>query len=111
MGDLFGKGTGGEAAGAIGAANLQGIEELRRQFDIARENIMPFIEAGIGALGDVTGGATIGGFGERLKELFSGGALDPLVEERQRTVESGLSARGLSRSGTAIRELANIPTE
>ncbi len=105
------KDVGGEAAGAIGAANLQGIEELRRQFDVASQNVTPFIEAGIGALGDVTGGATIGGFGERLKQLFSGGTLDPLIEERGRAVESGLSARGLSRSGTAIRELADIPTQ
>lgn len=111
LGGLFGGGSGGDAAEAQALAFMKGIEELRRQFNITREDLAPFLEAGTGALGDVTAGATIGGFGERLQELFSGGALDPLIEERQRAVESGLSARGLSRSGTAIRELADIPTQ
>lgn len=105
------KGTGGEAAGAQGAANLQGIEELRRQFDIASQNVTPFIEAGIGALGDLTSGATIQGFGDRLKQLFSGGALEPLLDERTRAVEGQLSAGGLTRSGAGLREIADIPTQ
>lgn len=111
MGDFLGLGTGGDAAEAIAQANLQGIAELRRQFDKAETNVQPFIDAGVGALGDVVGGSGLEGFAEALRKIFSGGALDPLIDERTEATQRQLAAGGLTRSGTALREIANIPTQ
>ena len=106
-----GKGTGGDAADAIAAANAQGIAEFRKNFEKAETNVQPFIEAGLGALGDVVGGSGLEGFGESLRQIFSGGALDPLIDERTDAVQKQLAAGGLTRSGTGVREIANIPTQ
>jgi hypothetical protein len=111
MGDAKGKGAGGDAAALQAAANMQGIQEIRRQFDLTKENVDPFITAGQEALPEVQRGASIGGFGDRLKEIFSGGGLDPLIKERTRNVEGSLASKGLNRSGFGIRQLADIPAQ
>jgi len=111
VGGVLGKRAAGKAADAATAQSRLGIEELRRQFGIAREDLAPFREAGAGALGDVEQAASIPGFGERLAEIFSGGSLDPLIAERTRAAQGQLSAAGLNRSGTAVEEIADIPTD
>lgn len=112
---VFGGGGGGDAgARAAEEANrltAQGIAELRRQFTQTQANVQPFIQAGTSQLPGLQEGATIGGFGARLAELFSGGALDPLIEERTRATKGALSSAGLTRSGTAIEELSAIPQD
>ncbi len=111
IGSLFGGGgEGGQAAGAAGAFSRQAIDELRRQFDITQENIDPFIQAGTGALPGVIEGTTVGGLDERLGRIFGSDAFKNLIGERTRGVEGQLAAGGLTRSGTAIQEAANIPT-
>jgi len=107
----FGKGAGGDAASAQAAANLQGIEEIRKQFDIAQTNVDPFIQAGQGALPDVQEGATIEGLGERLNRIFSGEAFGGLIEQRERAGTNLAAAGGNLRSGKGILDAANIPTE
>lgn len=113
-GDLFGGGGGGAGAGSAAAANAlsqQGIEEIRRQFNLSREDIAPFIEAGVGALPDVIQGTTAGGLEERLGQIFGTDVFKNLVGERTRAVEGQLGAGGLTRSGTAIKQAAAIPTD
>jgi hypothetical protein len=105
------KESGGDAAALQAAANLRGIEEIRRQFDATKESVDPFIAAGQQALPEVQRGAGIEGFGQRLQEIFAGGSLDPLIEERTRQVEGGLASGGLRRSGQGIRALADIPAQ
>jgi len=105
------KGAGGDAASMVAAANLQGINEIRQRFEQTSQDVQPFIGAGQQALPEVQRGAGIGGFGDRLAEIFSGGALDPLMEERTRAVQGGLSAGGLTRSGEGLRQLADIPAQ
>lgn len=107
---LGGPGAGGGAAALQTQASREAIAEIQRQFGITQENIAPFLEAGQGAAPGVAQAAGIGGFGERLGELFGGGALDPLIAERTRAVQGGLAAGGLTRSGAGIRELADVPT-
>lgn len=105
------KNAGGDAAGLQAQANLQGIEEIKRQFGITQENVDPFIQAGQGALPDVQQGATAGGFGQRLQDIFSGGALDPLLEERTRAAQGQFAAGGLTRSGAGVRGVADISSQ
>lgn len=108
---LGGPGAGGGAAQFQTQANREAIAEIKRQFEITQGNIAPFLEAGQAAAPGVGRAATIGGFGERLGELFGGGALDPLVEERTRAVQGQLAAGGLTRSGAGARAIADIPTQ
>lgn len=109
---IFGDtGASDEAARAQIAAIQQGIQEIRRQFDITQQNVDPFLQAGSRAVPEVERAATIPGFGGRIDEILEGGALDPLIERRRDIVSSDLAAKGLSRSGASIRELADIPVE
>lgn len=87
----------------------QGINDVNRRFDVTQGNINPFIQAGQGQLDSLTQGASIGGFGDRLRELMTGGALDPLIESRTRAAQGQLAAGGLTRSGTALQEISAIP--
>ncbi len=112
------KNAGSRAASAANEANQLGIDELRRQFDLSREDLQgvqeqfqPFVEAGTGALGDLQQGATAGGLEERLAQIFSGESFGALRDERTRAIQGQLGAGGLTRSGTAIESAANIPTE
>lgn len=84
-------------------------QESREAERRARETLSPFIDAGTGALGGLTEGSTIEGLDARLGRIFDSQIFGNLVEERTRGVEGALSAGGLTRSGTAIEELARVP--
>lgn len=105
------KNAGSRAADAANQGAQLGIDEIRRQFDSTQENISPFIEAGVGALPGLQEGATVGGLDATIAEILNTDVFGSLVEERQRGVQGQLAAGGLTRSGTAIQEAANIPTE
>lgn len=118
VGGLFGGGGGGgggdagaEAAAAQERANALAIEETRRQFDITQGNIQPFITAGQKQLKNLQRGTTPGALDRRLGRIFSGENFQNLQEERTRALQGQLSAGGLTRSGTALEEAANIPTD
>lgn len=103
--------SGERAAQQANQLTQQGIDELRRQFGVTQQNIDPFIQAGASQLPGLQEGATIDGFGSRLAQIFGGGALDPLIEERTRAAQGQLSAGGLTRSGTALQEISAIPQD
>ncbi len=109
----MGKGddSGARAAQEANRFSQQGIDELRRQFELTQANVDPFIQAGLGQLGALEEGTTAEGFGARLARIFSGGALDPLIEERTRAAQGQLAAGGLTRSGTALQEISAIPQD
>ena len=111
IGGRGGAGAATSAASAAGSYTQQAIKELRRQFDLSREDIAPFLEAGVGALPAVQEGATLGGLETRLGDIFNTDIFGSLVGERTRAVEGQLAAGGLTRSGTAIEEAAAIPTD
>ena len=50
-------------------------------------------------------------FGSRLDSVIGGGAFNGLVGERSRAMQGQLSAGGLTRSGTAMQSMAEIPEE
>ena len=58
LGDPFGSYEAEAAAKGAAATQAQaadaGIEEQRRQFDVSREILDPYVQAGTGALGDVS---------------------------------------------------------
>lgn len=105
------KGAGGRAARAEVEGAQLGIDEIRRQFDQTQQNLDPFVQAGIGALPGLQEGATVGGLDATIADILNTDVFGSLVEERQRGVQGQLAAGGLTRSGTAIQEAANIPTE
>ncbi len=104
-------GDSGEAAArAANQASAREIAELRRQFDITQANIQPFLDIGTEQLPGLARGATIGGLDERLGEIFASENFQNLQQERTRSVEGQLAAGGLTRSGQALSEIANVPT-
>lgn len=60
---------------------------------------------------DVTQASRLGGFDQRLNEIFQSPNFQALRDERERSVRGQLAAGGLTRSGTALREIANVPTQ
>jgi len=107
----FGSGAPGDAAQREIQGQQGGIDELRRQFAATQANVQPFVQAGVGQLPALTEGTTAGGLDERLARIFDTDIFSSLVDERERGVRGQLGAAGLQRSGTAIQEAANIPTQ
>jgi len=115
FGDVFGGGK--AAAAADNAAQLARFqanlaeEQLGGEFERVQGQFDPFIQAGAQGLQGQQQGATIGGFDERLGDIFGSQNFQNLVGERTRAVQGQLAAGGLTRSGTALEEIANVPTE
>ena len=106
-----GSGAGGRAARAQQEANDRAIAELRRQFDLTQENFQPFVDAGTDALPGVIEGTTTEGLDARLGRIFDSESFQRLKGERIEDTRGQLSAGGLTRSGTALEEIANVPTD
>ncbi|MEW8042499.1 MAG: tail fiber domain-containing protein [Candidatus Thiodiazotropha endolucinida] len=115
LSSLFGGGNANKAAKRAAEAQVKstrlGVDELRRQFDATQANLLPFIEAGQGVVGDVTSAGTVGGLNERLAAIMGGSQFDALVDEREREVQNHLARSGLRRSGAAMKAAAAIPTD
>jgi len=84
---------------AARAARLEGLAPLLDPTIEAGQRQIPFLEES----------ASAGGFGANIGDILSGGALDPLIAERQRASQAALSGAGLRRSGAAATEAARIP--
>lgn len=110
-GSLITAKSGSKAARAESEANLAAIAEQRRQFDTTTGNVQPFLSAGVGALPLVQEGLTAEGLDARLARLMNTNTFGSLVDRRTQAVEGQLASGGLTRSGTAVQEIANIPTE
>ena len=109
---LFGGNDSGSSGAAMqGQYNQQAIDEIKRQFELTQDNIAPYLGAGATALTDVQQGSTAQGLDARLAEIFNSDTFGSLIGERQRAVQGQLSAGGLTRSGTATQEMANVPTD
>lgn len=114
IGRAFGIGAGdpaAEARNALQAASGQARGTIEEEFGRVSGTLDPFVTAGAEALPGVVQGTTAGGLDERLREIFGGESFRALTGERERAVRGQLAAGGLTRSGTAVQELANVPTE
>ncbi len=55
--------------------------------------------------------STLEGFGRNISDILQGGALDPLIGQRQEAATSALASAGLSRSNVAAERAAEIPAD
>ena len=108
---MGGKNSGARAASAANKKVEEAIAELQSQFSQTQGTFQPFVDVASQGLAGNVQAASVGGLGERLGEIFGSGALDPLIAERTRAAQGQLAAGGLTRSGTAVQEIAGIPQE
>ncbi len=104
-------GSGAEAAAAANTKIDLGIDELRNQFAQSQQAFQPFIDVGLQGLQGQAQGSTVQGLGDILGQIFNGGALQPLIDERTRAAQGQLAAGGLTRSGTALETISAIPQD
>lgn len=105
-------GGAGKQAGFIRAeTSREAIQGLQREFNRASGRLDPFREAGLTALEGVEQASTIGGLDEILAQIFGTESFQALRGERERGLQGQLAAGGLTRSGTALQEAANLPVD
>ncbi len=106
------EGGAGKQAGFIRAQTSEGaIRGLDAEFAAAASRLRPFQDAGFDALGNVEQASTIGGLDEILAQIFGTESFQALRGERERGLQGQLAAGGLTRSGTALQEAANLPVD
>lgn len=88
-----------------------GIKDIQRQLQTGAKQFDPFKGAGLQGLAGLRQGSTIEGFGQNISDIFQGGALDPLIAERQRASDATFAQAGLTRSGGAGIAAAEIPAD
>ncbi|MEE8289717.1 MAG: hypothetical protein V3R25_09935 [Nitrosomonadaceae bacterium] len=104
----FGRSQGlSDITGAAGLAR----DALGGGRDLAVGALQPLADASYGALGYLQEGATPGGYAANVENLRTGGALNPLIAENRRNLESELAAQGLTRSGQGITDMSQIPIQ
>jgi len=104
--------SGGDAdTGASQAQTQQGIDSIRELLGQTRGDIDPFIQAGQGAISGLQELFTPGRLDSDLGQIFGLDAFQNLRDERTRAAQGQLAAGGLTRSGRALTDISNIPTE
>jgi len=91
------------------AASGSAIEEQRRQFDITRADLAPWLETGQAALGQYAGLLGVGGDGPDTAAMYEGLRNYPgyqfALEEGTSAIEKSSAARGLTQSGQTLKDL------
>lgn len=105
-----GSDAGSDAAAAQSGFNQQAIDFLKDQLELTTRRLRPFVRAGRDAVPGLVQGSTAGGLDERIAQILNTDTFGSLRDERERAVQGQLSAGGLTRSGTALQEIANVPT-
>ena len=112
--DALGFGGRDNSAGRAGKIqsqkNQEGIDALNAQFGQTYENFNPFLQGGTDAFGRSVNNATQSGFEGNIANILGGDAFKALRDERLRATEGQLAAGGMTRSGTALQEISNVPT-
>jgi len=104
--------SGGDAdTGASQAQTQQGIDSIRELLGQTRGDIDPFVQAGQGAISGLQELFTPGRLDSDLGQIFGLDAFQNLRDERTRATQGQLAAGGLTRSGRALTDISNIPTE
>lgn len=96
---------------ALLLGNTRAENELGENYGLARQQLQPLADLGMGAMERLNYGSTAEGFASNVNNLLDGGALAPLIAENQRNLEAELAAQGLTRSGAGIRDLSQLPIE
>lgn len=85
--------------------------QQQAQFDKIISLYQPSVDAATRQYPFLEESATAEGYGNNIGDILKGGSLDPLIKDRQDAATNYMAARGLRRSGAAVREAANIPTD
>lgn len=107
---FLGSDAGSQAAGVANVGAQQGIDFLKEQLGNANRRLAPFFRAGRDAIPGLVEGTTAEGLDDRLARIFRTDSFNALRDERLRDVQGQLAAGGLTRSGAALEEIANVPT-
>ena len=99
-------------SGRVQARNYrEAMDLLRETFGRAEAQLTPYSEAGLAALPFLLESISPEGMDQILSEIMGGDAYSELLAERELGAESMLSAGGLTRSGTAARDGADIRSD
>jgi len=104
-------GAAGAAADAQVEASERGIEEQRRQFEVVRELLDPFVQGGQGAFAeqlDLLGLGEEGAEQAAIDRITSGGQFTELVSQSEEAILGRGSATGQLRGGNTQRALAEL---
>lgn len=108
-GALISSSAEGKAAEAQVTAAETSITEQRRQFDITREDLAPWLQTGQEALGQYSGLLGVGGDGPGTEAMQEGLRQYPgyqfALEEGIGAIEKSSAARGLTQSGQTLKDL------
>jgi len=94
------------ARAAIQAGQIQA-DELRGAQDL----FTPIIESGARQIPALEDSATAEGYGSSIGDIISSGALNPLIDERQRAATQVFASSGLRRSGERGRAAGDITAD
>lgn len=119
IGSVVGGITGATSAAKAGqkAADLQyqaalaGIDEQRRQFDLSRQDQMPWLAAGtaaLGEIGDLLGMNGTPAYDAAVRDIRSSPMFNSLYEEGQNAILQNAAATGGLRGGNIQSSLANF---
>ncbi len=92
-------------------ASEKAIAEQKRQFDTTTEMLSPYVETGTRFLEDVNEASTLEGFADRLRKISDTDIYSDLVNDRQAAASGALGQSGLTRSGAAAQQAADISTQ
>lgn len=107
----FGSSSGEDAARKFKEEAEKAIKDINSQFQDTKGNLQPSIDLGLGQLPALQQGTTAQGLDERLATIFGSDNFQNLRDERTRALQGQLGAGGLTRSGTALQEIADVPTQ
>jgi len=107
FGDVVDGITGQTAADAAKRSGYQQADQFNKIYDLYK----PVADAGRAQLEPLSAGATAAGYGQNIGDILNSGALQPMIQDRQNAATSYMAAHGLRRSGAAVREAANIPSD
>lgn len=118
LGDLTGATKAGKAAqkaGEIQAAEAaKGVEEQRRQFDLTRQDNLPFLNAGQQALGGQLNLLGLNGSGaeqDAINAILASPMYQSLVGQGEEAIRANASATGGLRGGNIQRSLAGFRSD
>ena len=103
--------AGGRAAEIREQFNQKGIDFLKEQFGLTEEQLLPFLNLGMGGLERFSDASTVGGFDELIGQITDTDVFGNLVDKRREETLNALSSAGLSRSGVAVDEISQIPVD
>lgn len=87
------------------------IAQQEKMFQEIKAMYQPYMNAGLGGLKQMQGASTIKGLDKRLAKIFDSDTFSALHDERLGAVQQQLARSGLTRSGAAMTEMAQLSTQ